>query len=109
MTWYTLQSDSVSCLQNTGDGAQCMFDALAASAGGQATFTFIVGGALLLALFLGSDYEPAPVAGAVVLLGGLLVSGLPGQYQGIAQTVVLLGLFAGVWAVGKRYFLQVGR
>jgi len=109
MMWSLLQSSSTQCLQNSGDGAQCLFDALASAGGGQATFTLLVGGGLLLGLFLGSDYEPAPVAAAVVLLGGLLVGGLPGQYQGMAQTVVLLGLLAGVWALGKRYFLQVGR
>lgn len=108
------QATDVQCIQDAAGntptgGGECMFRAFGIAFGGETTFTFVVGGGLLLALLMGSDYEPAPVAVGTMLLSGILVARLPPQYQSMAVTVMILGFIVGVWAVGKRYFLEVGR
>lgn len=108
------QATDVQCIKDAAGntptgGAECMFQAFGVAFGGEATFTFVVGGGLLLSLLMGADYDPAPVAVGTMLLGGILVPNLPAQFQSMAITVMILGFIVGVWAIGKRYFMEVGR
>jgi len=105
---FALQTN-MSCLNATNDGYACMIDAYTRSAGGPNVLTFLVGGVLLLSLYLGSDYHPAPVAVGTMLLGGILVPSLPAQYASMGVTIILLGFILGVWAIIRTYFLEVGR
>jgi len=105
---FRLQTNET-CLTETNDGYQCMVDAYTRSAGGQELFTLLVGGILLLAFYIGSDYHPAPVAVGTMLLGGLFVPVLPAQYASMGLTVMLLGFILGVWAIIRTFFLEVGR
>lgn len=100
---------NISCLNETSDGYSCMLDAYTGAAGGEAMFTLIVGGFVLLVFYVGSDYHPGPVSVATLLLGGILIPALPPQYGSVGGTVVLLGFILGVWAIIRTFFLEVGR
>lgn len=108
MMWTLLQANA-SCLTDSGDGASCMFGAFASATNGAGVFTLMVGGGLLLAFYLASDYSPAPVAVGTMLLGGILIPNLPAQYASIGSNIILLGFILGAWAIIRSYFLQVGR
>ena len=104
-----MQATDISCLTSTGDGYQCMIEALVTATGGEVAFGFLIGGFTILILYVASSYHPAPPAVGTLLLGGILVPALPAQYRATAQVVMLMGFIAGVFVMLRRYSLEVGR
>lgn len=103
-----LQTTGIGCLPNNG-GWQCFVESTLGTLGGQAMAAFIIGGILMLSIYMASGYHPAPPAILAFVLGGILIPALPGQYQAVGTTIMLMGLVVGVWAILKNYTLEVGR
>jgi predicted benzoate:H+ symporter BenE len=99
----------IGCLTNKQDGFQCMLDSMVGAFGGEAVMGFVVGGMLILSLYIGSSYHPAPPSIGTMLLGGILVPVLPPQHQTTAQVVMLMGFILGVFVLLRRYVMEVGR
>jgi len=96
------------CYQNTGDMYACMISDLTTATSGEITFGLLVGGAVLLALYLAGDGEVATVSIMTILFGGILIPALPGGYRTIAYSIMFMGMFVGVFALARRYVLEVG-
>lgn len=75
---------------------------------GNALFGLIIGGIVMLPMYVASDGSLGVTAVITTLLGGALVPMLPGAYQGIALTIMLLGLVGSVFAVGVKYVARGG-
>jgi len=73
---------------------------------GESLVGLIVGGMVLLGLYVASDGDLAVPAVVTTLFGGILVGALPGSYQSIAEVIMFLGLVAGVFAVLVRYLVE---
>lgn len=73
---------------------------------GESLVGLIVGGMVLLGLYVASDGDLAVPAVVTTLFGGILVGALPGTYQSAAEIIMFLGLAAGVFAVLVRYLVE---
>lgn len=104
-----MSATNVSCLVTTNDAYGCMVSATINAFGSQVLLGFVVGSMAILALYVASSYHPAPPAIGTMLLGGLLIPLLPGQYRTMAQVVMLMGFVVGVFVFLRRYVLEVGR
>jgi hypothetical protein len=104
-----LQATNITCLRATGDAYGCMIDQTIAAFGGDAVMGLIVGGMVVLSLYISSSYHPAPPSIGTMLIGGLLIPILPQQHQGTAMVIMLIGFIAGVWVLLRRYVMEVGR
>lgn len=100
-----LQSD-LSCYVSQGDRLQCAFTDFAAATSGEAVFGLLLGGSLLASFYVASDGSIAVPAVLLTLLGGVLIPILPGQLAGIAGTIIIMGLAAGIFAGLRRYTLE---
>lgn len=89
----------------TGDWMSCLFDPVTATTT-EAGFGVFVGGITLVALYVAGGGGIATPAVILILLGGVLIPLLPGAYVGIAQGIVIIGVFGGVMAVARRYVLS---
>jgi hypothetical protein len=104
MTGIILQS-ALDCYVSQGDRLGCAFQDFAGATSGEAMFGLLLGGALLLSFYVASDGSVAVPAVILTLTGAFLVPILPGQVAGIAGTVIIMGLAAGVFAGLRRYAL----
>jgi len=95
------------CYQ-AGDMYACMIADMVGSLSGSVTFGLIFGGFILLALYIAGNGEIATVSIMTILLGGILVPALPGTYRTAAYSIMFAGMFVGLWAVVRRYVLEVG-
>lgn len=104
-----LQATDVDCLTNTGDGWACFLQAVTNAFYGPTVFGVIAGSMLVVALYIASNYHPAPPSIGTMLIGGVLIPWLPPQFHGIAQVVMVIGFITGVFFLQRRYSLEVGR
>lgn len=82
---------------------------LVAALGGWGLFGLLIGGAILYASWEASpDRSLALPSALTVLLGGIMIPVLPGNYQQLAMPIIIVGLAAGFVAVGQRYVLRGG-
>lgn len=75
---------------------------------GDGLFGLIIGGGMLLSLYVASDGDLAVPAVITTLFGGALVPMLPGTYQGIAIAIMLIGLIGSLFAAGVKYVARGG-
>lgn len=73
---------------------------------GVAVFALIVGFAVLLMLYYASGGRWPVPAVVLTLSGGWLTSQMPPQFGGLAQSLIIVGLIAGIFAVAERFFLR---
>lgn len=73
------------------------------NATGSALFGLIVGGCLMLSLYVAADGDLVVPSVVTTLLGGALVTMLPGNYQPIAIAIMLLGLIGSLFAAAVKY------
>jgi hypothetical protein len=99
-----LQS-ALECYVSQGDRLACAFEDFAVATSGEAMFGLLLGGSLLLSFYVASDGSVAVPAVILTLTGAFLVPILPGQVAGIAGTVIIMGLAAGIFAGLRRYAL----
>ena len=105
-----LQATDIGCLTSSGDGWGCFTDSLVAAFFGEPTILGVIMGSLLiLGLYIGSGYHPAPPSIGTMLIGGVMIPWLPVQYHAMAQTVMLMGFVTGLWLWYKNYVMEVGR
>jgi hypothetical protein len=100
-----LQSD-LACYTSQGDRLACVFNDFAAATSGEAVFGLLLGGALLTSFYIASDGSIGVPAVILTLSGAFLIPILPGQLAGIAGTVIIMGLAAGIFAALRRYSLS---
>lgn len=100
-----LLQSGLDCYVSQGDRLGCAFNDFAGATGGEAMFGLLLGGALLLAFYVASDGSVAVPAVILTLTGAFLVPILPVQVAGIAGTVIIMGLGAGIFAGLRRYTL----
>lgn len=109
MLWVLLQSVDASkfdCYTGTGDKLSCVLGDLTAAAGGEPLFGLFIFGVILFGNYLAGNGGVETPAVLTILLGGVLIPMLPGEYQAIAGTLILLGVAAGFFAVLQRYVLN---
>lgn len=89
-----------------GNWMSCMFDPITGLIG-EGLFALLLVGCVVGAFWLANpERSPAAPAIALMLLSGLAMPLLPGQYSGIAFTVMFLGLAAGIMSVAGRWVLE---
>jgi hypothetical protein len=91
-----------------GNLLEAVLNDLTAATGGEALFGILVGGAILLAFYIGGDRDLATPTVLTILLGSVLIPMLPGQYQQIGLSVIIVGIAAGIMAIANRYVLRLG-
>lgn len=92
------------CYSDPGsDLLACALGDLATAVGGQIVFALIVGSVLLVSFWIASDGGLATPAVLTAIAGGLMIPALPPAYQGMALTVIFLGIAAGVLAGLNKY------
>jgi len=79
---------------------------LTAAVGGELTFGVLIGGALILSLYLAGNRDLTVPAVVTVLVGGVLFPVLPATYSTIATTIVFLGIVVSVLVVLEQYYLE---
>lgn len=86
----------------------CMVDDATGAFGGPELFGLFAGGALILALYVASDFDPAAPTVGTILVGSVLIPTLPAQFASVGLAIMLMGGVLGVFVVAQRYFLEVG-
>lgn len=89
-----------------GDWFRCAFDPVVNSVG-EPLVGVMVGGVIVLSLYIAGDGMAAPAV-VTILLSGALVPLLPGGMVGVAFGVAFVGLVAALISVGERYVLTGG-
>jgi hypothetical protein len=97
----------MSCITNSKQWLQCALGDLAVQVGGEAAFGLLVGGGVIMSLYI-VDRSMATASVILILAGGFLIPTLPASYASMAGTLVVLGVAAGVFAIAKRYVLNPG-
>jgi len=95
-----------SCLTSSTDLFGCAIDTMVGALGGPAIFGLLVGGAIIISLFLAGDGNITTPAVVLVLIGGVTFPLLVGNYAGIARSFAFLGLVAAIFAVMRKYVLE---
>jgi hypothetical protein len=98
---------TANCITGSKAWLQCALNDLTAQVGGEAAFGLLIGGIVIMSLYL-VDRSMATASVILILAGGFLIPTLPAGYAGMAGTLVVLGVAAGLFSVGKRYVLNPG-
>ncbi|CAI49749.1 uncharacterized protein NP_7040A (plasmid) [Natronomonas pharaonis DSM 2160] len=105
-----LEDSSLACFgQGTeGDLVECVTTDLSAAAGGTTMMGLLIGGTLLLSLYIAGDGDPAVPTVVTILVGGTLVPMLPPHLTPFAYSIVVLGIAFGGMAAAQRWLLRGG-
>lgn len=90
-----------------GNALTWLLDTLASAFGGPALFGLLLSAVIFVAFYVATDGDLATPTVALVLIGTVTVSMVPGNYGRIAYGIVIMGLGAALWQVLKRYVLSV--
>jgi hypothetical protein len=88
--------DALGCYLDGSNWLDCGLSQLTAAAGGEGTFGLLVGGVLIFAFYVVSGGRLGTASTLTVLIGGVLIPALPASYQGVAVTIMFLGLVGAV-------------
>jgi len=88
-----------------GDMLSCALEDLVASVGGEPQFGLLVGGVLILSLWIAGDGDLATPAVVTTLIGGLLFPILSPTFATIAQTIAFLGLVAALLSAFETFVI----
>jgi hypothetical protein len=83
----------------------CLFGTYTDSIG-EELVGLLVGGMVMLGLYVASDGDLAVPAVVTTLFGGILIGALPGSYQDAAQVIMFLGLAAAIFGLLKVYLVE---
>lgn len=105
-----LQNAALDCYVagTEGDLMTCVADDLALAVGGQGVLGLLIGGVVILALYIAGNGHPGPPVIVTVLLGAVLVPVLPAQFTATAYAIVVLGIAFGVMAAARTHVLHGG-
>ena len=70
--------------------------------GGDGLVGLLIGSGIVLSMYIHSDDMALPTV-VLILLSAFLIGTLPGDYQGLAQGVMVVGIAAGIFEVFRRY------
>lgn len=73
---------------------------------GGAVFALIIGFAVLAMLYYASGGRWSVPAVVLTLSGAWLSASIPAQFGSLTQSLIIIGLVAGVFAVAQRFFLR---
>lgn len=73
---------------------------------GQSVFALIIGFAVLTMLYYASGGRWSVPAVVLTLSGAWLSASVPAQFGPLTQSLIIIGLVAGVFAVARRFFLR---
>lgn len=73
---------------------------------GEALFALFIAGFVFFFLYYASGGRFGVPAIVMTLAGGWLVSEIPVQYQSMVETIILIGIIAGVFAILRRFVLR---
>lgn len=88
----------------SGDWEAAIFDGITGLIG-EGAFGVLIGSVLIVSFWLAGDRGLAAPAIVTTLLGAMMFPILPANFQGIAWTVVFVGISGGFFAVMKRHVL----
>lgn len=88
----------------SGDWEAALFDGITGLIG-EGAFGLLIGSVLIISFWLAGDRGLAAPAIVTTLLGAMMFPILPANFQGIAWTVVFIGITGAVFSVMKRYVL----
>jgi hypothetical protein len=97
----------ISCYSAGGDLLTCVLGDIVASLG-EPLFGLLIGGTALASIYAAGGRDIATPAVLVILFGGIMIPVLPGQYQTLAGSIMLVGFAAGLFGVAREYFLNPG-
>lgn len=100
-----MQSINDSCYFG-GDALNCLLEQLVSAFGGEALFGVLAAAVIFTVFYIASEGDLATPTVALILTGTVFVGMLPGRYNTIAYSVVVIGLAAAVWQVAKQYVLS---
>jgi len=89
-----------------GDALGWLLDTLTSAFGGPGLFGLFLGALLFVVLYVAADGNLTVPTVALVLTGTVTVSMVPGQYQQLAVSVVVIGVAAALWQAAQRYVLE---
>lgn len=105
-------ASELGCWADTSEGMpdylSCGLSWLTRATGGEGMFGLLIGGTVLFALWYAGDGRIDLPATLTILFGTILIPTLPGSFAGIAETIIILGLAAGVFSIAKKYFMGPG-
>lgn len=73
---------------------------------GGTVFALIIGFAVLTMLYFASGGRWSVPAVVLTLSGAWVTASVPAQFGSLAQSLIIIGLVAGVFAVARRFFLR---
>jgi hypothetical protein len=73
---------------------------------GESVFALIVGFAVLGMLYYAADGRWSVPAVVLTLSGAWLTGQVPAQFAGLAQSLVIVGLIGGIFAIAERFYLR---
>ncbi len=90
-----------------GNALQWLLDTLVSAFGGPALFGLLLSAVIFVAFYVATNGDITTPTVALVLVGTVTVSMVPGNYSRIAYGIVVIGLGAAVWQVIKTYVISV--
>lgn len=88
-----------------GDWHRCLFEPVV-SVIGEPIFGLLVGGGVYLALYLAGGGRASAPTVVTILVASLLFPLLPGQFSGIAWSVLFVGATAAIFQSLQKYLLN---
>jgi len=95
------------CYTNNGtQPVDCAVQDLQGAVFGEAIFGLLVSGLLITSFYVATNGGLAVPAVMMTILGGVLVSVIPPQYQSTVQIIIFVGLVSGLLALANKYLMQ---
>jgi hypothetical protein len=91
-----------------GDLLDAVLNSLTAATGGEALLGILFGGMIVVSFYVAGGRDLAAPTVLTILLGSVLIPMLPGQYQQIGLSLIIVGIAAGIMAIANRYVLRLG-
>lgn len=100
----------VNCLLEGGatSGLDCALSDLFAALGGQGLAGLIIAGFVVTPFYFAGEGDIGTPAVILMLLGGIIFSAVPPQYQTVALTIVVFGVIVGFLRVLEAYVINDG-
>lgn len=95
----------LSCMVSANDKYACAVDGVLAALGGEGFAAVLTAAVVFLGFWAAGQRSVAAPSVALILLGGVLIPMMPGQFAGYAISVVTLGIVAALLSIARRYFL----
>jgi hypothetical protein len=99
---------SAKCFLESQDHLGCLIDGATAATRGVGFAVILFVGTMLTSNYLAGRQSLATPAVLMILVSGIAMSYLPGQFQGYGFTMIIIGVAGAIWVIGKQYILDPG-